>query len=190
MTPVTLHPHNGRPTHDRRRDRQGDEHQRRDRGLPAGLRSGPGKAFYTDALGFELTRDDDSVPGIGWVTMPPALCKGWFYAPMTSTRLPAAACRRRAVRRTQGSPGPPGRHPRPRRQHDRPAAGPTKSPGETRRTGRPDTSAPDPPRPLRQQTECITIHSVWHRLPCRPNGLARRTADQCALSSSRTDYGW
>ena len=66
---------------------------------PAGLRSGPGKAFYTDALGFELTRDDDSVPGIGWVTMPPALCKDWSYAPMTSTRLPAAACRRRAVRR-------------------------------------------------------------------------------------------
>ena len=30
-----------------------------------GLRSGPGKAFYADALGFELTRDDDSVPGIG-----------------------------------------------------------------------------------------------------------------------------
>ena len=121
--------------------------------------------------------------------MPPALCKGWFYAPMTSTRLPAAACRRRAIRRTQGSPGPPGRHPRPRRQHDRPAAGPTKSPGETRRTGRPDTSAPDPPRPLRQQTGCITIHSVWHRLPCRPNGLARRSAAPRAFSPSCLSLG-
>jgi hypothetical protein len=91
-------------------------------------------------------------------TMPPARCKGWSYAPMTSTRLPAAARRRRTVRRTpRAALGRRGRHPRLRRQHDRPAAGPTTSPGETRRTGRPDTSAPDPPRPPRRQPGRITI---------------------------------
>jgi catechol 2,3-dioxygenase-like lactoylglutathione lyase family enzyme len=29
------------------------------------------KAFYVDKLGFELTRDDDSVPGIRWVQVTP-----------------------------------------------------------------------------------------------------------------------
>jgi catechol 2,3-dioxygenase-like lactoylglutathione lyase family enzyme len=30
------------------------------------------KAFYVDKLGFELTRDDDSVPGIHWVQVTPS----------------------------------------------------------------------------------------------------------------------
>ncbi|HEV8649852.1 MAG TPA: VOC family protein [Actinomycetes bacterium] len=29
------------------------------------------KAFYVDKLGFELRREDDSVPGIRWVQWPP-----------------------------------------------------------------------------------------------------------------------
>jgi catechol 2,3-dioxygenase-like lactoylglutathione lyase family enzyme len=29
------------------------------------------KAFYVDRLGFELTRDDDSVPGIRWLQVTP-----------------------------------------------------------------------------------------------------------------------
>jgi catechol 2,3-dioxygenase-like lactoylglutathione lyase family enzyme len=29
------------------------------------------KAFYVEKLGFELTRDDDSVPGIHWVQVTP-----------------------------------------------------------------------------------------------------------------------
>jgi catechol 2,3-dioxygenase-like lactoylglutathione lyase family enzyme len=29
------------------------------------------KAFYVDKLGFDLTRDDDSVPGIRWVQVTP-----------------------------------------------------------------------------------------------------------------------
>lgn len=29
------------------------------------------KAFYVERLGFELTRDDDSVPGIRWVQVTP-----------------------------------------------------------------------------------------------------------------------
>ncbi len=29
------------------------------------------KAFYVDTLGFELTRDDDSMPGIRWVQVAP-----------------------------------------------------------------------------------------------------------------------
>jgi catechol 2,3-dioxygenase-like lactoylglutathione lyase family enzyme len=29
------------------------------------------KQFYVEALGFELTRDDDSVPGIRWVQVTP-----------------------------------------------------------------------------------------------------------------------
>jgi catechol 2,3-dioxygenase-like lactoylglutathione lyase family enzyme len=29
------------------------------------------KGFYVDKLGFELTRDDDSVPGIRWVQVTP-----------------------------------------------------------------------------------------------------------------------
>ena len=29
------------------------------------------KAFYVDKLGFELTRDDDSVPGIRWIHVTP-----------------------------------------------------------------------------------------------------------------------
>lgn len=29
------------------------------------------KAFYVETLGFELTRDDDSVPGIHWVQVTP-----------------------------------------------------------------------------------------------------------------------
>jgi catechol 2,3-dioxygenase-like lactoylglutathione lyase family enzyme len=29
------------------------------------------KAFYVDKLGFELTRDDDSVPGLRWVQVIP-----------------------------------------------------------------------------------------------------------------------
>ena len=29
------------------------------------------KAFYVEKLGFELTRDDDSVPGIRWVQVTP-----------------------------------------------------------------------------------------------------------------------
>ena len=29
------------------------------------------KAFYVDTLGFELVRDDDSVPGIHWVQVTP-----------------------------------------------------------------------------------------------------------------------
>jgi catechol 2,3-dioxygenase-like lactoylglutathione lyase family enzyme len=29
------------------------------------------KAFYVDTLGFELTRDDDSIPGIRWVQVTP-----------------------------------------------------------------------------------------------------------------------
>jgi catechol 2,3-dioxygenase-like lactoylglutathione lyase family enzyme len=30
------------------------------------------KTFYTDTLGFQLLRDDDSVPGIRWVQVAPA----------------------------------------------------------------------------------------------------------------------
>ena len=30
------------------------------------------KAFYVDTLGFQLIRDDDSVPGIRWVQVTPA----------------------------------------------------------------------------------------------------------------------
>jgi catechol 2,3-dioxygenase-like lactoylglutathione lyase family enzyme len=29
------------------------------------------KAFYVEKLGFELTRDDDSVPGLRWVQLAP-----------------------------------------------------------------------------------------------------------------------
>jgi catechol 2,3-dioxygenase-like lactoylglutathione lyase family enzyme len=29
------------------------------------------KAFYVDTLGFELIRDDDSVPGIRWIQVAP-----------------------------------------------------------------------------------------------------------------------
>jgi len=29
------------------------------------------KAFYVDQLGFELVRDDDSIPGIRWVQVAP-----------------------------------------------------------------------------------------------------------------------
>ena len=104
------------------------------------------KAFYVNKLGFELTRDDDSAPGIRWIQVTPKA--GHDVADVGDlvrdhatripprartrlerppTRLRSAHRRRRRVRApaTGAAVGRRGSDPRPRRQPDRPATGVT-----------------------------------------------------------------
>jgi hypothetical protein len=87
------------------------------------------KAFYVETLGFELQREDDSIPGIRWVqvapkagttaltlvtwfdSMPPAPCEGWCSAPATCRQTTSSWWPGGRVRRAHpsSSRGPPRR---------------------------------------------------------------------------------
>jgi catechol 2,3-dioxygenase-like lactoylglutathione lyase family enzyme len=93
------------------------------------------RAFYVDTLGFRLIRDDDSVPGIRWVQVAPGAgttaltLVTWFGTmPAGSLRGLVLACDdldaeyQRLEAAAAAAMGHRGCHPRPGRQHARPAA--------------------------------------------------------------------